>query len=654
MYEYSILKPDMRTLYLDKREFQKISYLRIPQYVNKASLTRDIGKGAVQFQEIPRLSEKERVQYIVIRADSEEQGYLAVMYLAACFNQNEHNYADWEYEEEERRKEVRDVPFTRFSNSENAEGGTETEEECWEEDPFKIPVICLSEITSKLNKERNSVSLFEGLPMLEKMNQTDRKCYWMDCKTESVCIIYRKSPYEFGNPGDYTEALKYFKRNKRIYILFLEENTNFWDYHLAEDKMTSLSTLEMERNSIVLDFVAEELEVKLPEEKKKVYYKFILKGFMEKYHVQVKKGFSYQRILNCIMAMQRDDICNLIEKIVIYAIKDKKDQDKILLGNEDFKFIERFVRTAPKKANKKQNARECLNTELIGMEEIKEQVLDIVNVMKYNKLRANMKICGGTYHNTHLMIGAPGTAKTTVAKLMGQIMLEEKLLQDNRFICINGAELKGMYVGHSAPKTKALFRDYDVIVIDEAYSLVDDSGETDSFSKEAISQLIIELEEHSMDKLVIFAGYGGKDVSARNDKMKAFVDANPGIKSRITSTFYFPSYCARDMVQIFHRIAQVQHYDVQAGADTILYEYFEKRVTDENFGNGREARSLLETCVLFAAKRVFSGKGKHTVQEMKEIRVEDICQAIASVYRASIAQTAEKSRRVGFCQTADT
>ena len=70
---------------------------------------------------------------------------------------------------------------------------------------------------------------------------------------------------------------------------------------------------------------------------------------------------------------------------------------------------------------------------------------------------------------------------------MGQMMFNEKLLPDNRYICINGAELKGKYVGHSAPNTKKIFENYDVIIIDEAYSIVEENGTMDSFGNEAIA-----------------------------------------------------------------------------------------------------------------------------------------------------------------------
>lgn len=104
------------------------------------------------------------------------------------------------------------------------------------------------------------------------------------------------------------------------------------------------------------------------------------------------------------------------------------------------------------------------------MDDIKQQVYDITNVMKFNKMRQKMGMKGSAYHNVHVTLGAPGTAKTTVATIMGQMMFEENLLSDNRMICINGAELKGKYVGHSAP---------------------DSVGGADSFGTEAIAQDIV-------------------------------------------------------------------------------------------------------------------------------------------------------------------
>lgn len=260
--------------------------------------------------------------------------------------------------------------------------------------------------------------------------------------------------------------------------------------------------------------------------------------------------------------------------------------------------------------------------ELVGLEDVKRQVLNVVNVMKYNRIREKMGISGSCYHNVHVMLGAPGTAKTTVAQLMGQIMVEEHLLPDNRFACVNGAELKGMYVGHSAPKTKALFEDNDIIVIDEAYSLVGDRGDHDSFAKEALAQLIIELENHSADKLIIFAGYGGKKVNEKNN----------------------------EMVQILFKIAENNHYRLDETIREMLRPYFQKRMKDDNFGNGREARSLLETAVVYTAERVLAQKKKaYTRAEMQTIAYEDVEKAVAqSEYALSVQNACQVSGAIGF------
>lgn len=76
--------------------------------------------------------------------------------------------------------------------------------------------------------------------------------------------------------------------------------------------------------------------------------------------------------------------------------------------------------------------------------------------------------------------------------------------------------------------------------------------------------------------------------------MKEFIDANPGIKSRINSTFYFPSYTAPEMAEIFKKHAEISGYELPENWKEPITAYFSTRVNDENFGNGREARALFE------------------------------------------------------------
>ena len=657
---HTILKPDVCVEYLKNKISEKVTYLNIPRNINVKSLEKDVKGGAVQFKEILEfMKKKDPSNYIMINADNKEMGYMAITYLEAC-RQNEYvedafleadNVTEnYEYSEEDEKEEDYDsyVDYEDFEDGEGFLSESEYEECIW-----KVPVISMNEITQNLSHGPTPFAI-NSMPMQGEWNSMNFRPFWTNCTRESVCIMNEVcGMFAFSGSGssDQIEALSYFKNNERVYILNVKEQNSYHEDDYDEDDfMSGLSLKDITKNEIVLHYIAEEIDVVLPEEKRENYYKNILKGYFDSFHIKVKKGFSYNKVMNIIFAMKNEEICSMIEKIVRYAIKDKKNEDEILLTNADFKFIDRFARTENAiKKQKCKSAKKRMMEDLIGMDSVKEQVLDTVNIMKFNQIRKSMNIQGDSYHNVHVMLGAPGTAKTTVAELMGQIMVDEKLLPDNRFICVNGAELKGKYVGHSAPKTKALFENYDVIVIDEAYSLVDDHGETDSFSKEAIAQLIIELEKHATDKLVIFAGYGGTKVSEKNNKMRAFIDSNPGIKSRINSTIFFESYSADEMVKIFYQIAQNQNFLVEPEAKDILKEYFETRVSDENFGNGREARSLLENSVVFTAKRVLTEKKtKYSESEMKQISVEDIRAAIGQTKRANKIQGARNVRKLGF------
>lgn len=52
--------------------------------------------------------------------------------------------------------------------------------------------------------------------------------------------------------------------------------------------------------------------------------------------MKAKKGFKYEPIINIIMAMENSNICNMIEKVLQYAIKDKDTVEGLELTNADF------------------------------------------------------------------------------------------------------------------------------------------------------------------------------------------------------------------------------------------------------------------------------------------------------------------------------
>lgn len=639
----SVLKPYLQTMILDNEVKERVEYLNIPTLVDMKTLKADIRKGAAQFSGLEALiSKKKEPRYILITTKNLEQGYLAVTYLAACFNRKHGMYTDQEWD--------------KYLNE------TDTGDREWTECEGRIPVIREKDLISYGAPSVNRDPFAERNYFVEGFkNNLQHRPYWTECVNYSVCIVSRNesgfcAPFQFNMAEDaYESCLRYFQNNEKVYLIRCCSNMDMIEIQDLEDDSSDPYMADYSRdgrwNHIVLSFSADEFFLNTDEKKMKKYYRLLFRGNFAARNIVTAKGFSYERLVNIISVMTDQDKCQLIENIVKYAVKDWDSPDERMIENKDFDFLNRFCRTVVRrKKETKKDEKSGLLDELIGMDEVKKQVLNVVNIMKYNRIRKRMRIGGSVYHNVHVMLGAPGTAKTTVARIMGQMMVDEQLLSDNRFVCVNGAELKGMYVGHSAPKTKALFEQNDIIVIDEAYALVGDYGEVDSFSKEALAQLIIELEEHSTDKLVIFAGYGGKDVTDKNNKMKEFLDANPGIKSRITSTIYFPSYSPREMVEIFYHIAKRQNYLLSKETEGILYNYFEKRVKDTNFGNGREARSLFETSLLYTAERVLKqDKKSYARAEMQAVEYEDVERAIRQAEYADRIQNGSRTdRRIGF------
>ncbi len=217
----------------------------------------------------------------------------------------------------------------------------------------------------------------------------------------------------------------------------------------------------------------------------------------------------------------------------------------------------------------------------------------------------------------------------------------------NRFVSLSGAQLKGEYVGQTAPKVHALFQQYDVIFIDEAYSLCEeDSGQSDSYSREALAQLAVEMEEHSTDKLVIFAGYGGRGVEEKDNKMLTFLQENPGINSRIGSTIYFESYSAKEMIDIIQKLAELSSLKQPRNLD-MVQSYFEKRSRSKDFGNGREARVLIEQCQRKLAERI-SKKANPTINDMKNVTEKDLAAAIRDLEESMEQRLGKSVRKVGI------
>ena len=157
-----------------------------------------------------------------------------------------------------------------------------------------------------------------------------------------------------------------------------------------------------------------------------------------------------------------------------------------------------------KKKDKKSEPYDELQ-KMVGLENIKKLVDEIIDSARIQKLRSEMGMDSFKTSLHMVFTGNPGSAKTTVARLITQIFVKEGILSTGKYVECGRADLVGKYVGWTAKEVRKRFREAKggVLFIDEAYSLVDGSN---SFGDEAINTIVQEMENHRDDVIVIFAG----------------------------------------------------------------------------------------------------------------------------------------------------
>ena len=251
---------------------------------------------------------------------------------------------------------------------------------------------------------------------------------------------------------------------------------------------------------------------------------------------------------------------------------------------------------------------------LVGIRAAKDQVKKI---LAFAKMRKAMEEKGEHLEPITMnmeFVGNPGTAKTTVARIVAGLLTEIGIIKTGEFIEVGRADLVAKYVGQTAPMVQNVFQRAKggVLFIDEAYSLLEEGS--GGFGDEAINMIVQEMENNRKDTIVIFAGYP--------DEMDEFFLRNQGLRSRVPFRVNFEDYNVEEMLDICKLEAFKKGFLTDDMADKKIMEICEKSIENKNNGNGRFCRNLIETGVLNFA---FRNYGDLDVNEKIEyiLRKED-------------------------------
>ena len=245
-----------------------------------------------------------------------------------------------------------------------------------------------------------------------------------------------------------------------------------------------------------------------------------------------------------------------------------------------------------------QSANERLS-QMVGMDELKKEINANINyfqqwqkAQKAQKPPASATALDRLYHPPrqgpdqflHIaLMGNPGTGKTTVAELIGEIYRDAGVLETGHTVKVTRTDLVAGYLGQTAIKTREKIEQArgGVLFIDEAYSLA--QGEQDPFGKEACTTLLEAMSALKSELMVIVAGYP--------EEIKQLIDSNPGFDSRFGAKLTLPDMLPEQLMAVFHQQCH-QHsppIDLAPNLTQALPDFFQELYASraDDFANAR-------------------------------------------------------------------
>jgi SpoVK/Ycf46/Vps4 family AAA+-type ATPase len=259
---------------------------------------------------------------------------------------------------------------------------------------------------------------------------------------------------------------------------------------------------------------------------------------------------------------------------------------------------------------------------LIGLEEIKREIGALVAEARAEQMRRDAGVPLAFPARHMVFMGNPGTAKTTIARLIAAVYAQLGLLSSGHLVEVTRSDLVAEFIGQTGHRVRAAVERAlgGVLFIDEAYALSAAGGDGRDFGHEAVAELLKLMEEHRSDLVVIVAGYDAE--------MERFLKFNPGLESRFPKALRFPDYTDDELATIFESMAAEAGFALADGVLAALRRRLAAEARGASFGNARLVRNVLEEAISRQAQRITAADdarpGEVDPAEVRTLRPQDL------------------------------
>jgi SpoVK/Ycf46/Vps4 family AAA+-type ATPase len=241
---------------------------------------------------------------------------------------------------------------------------------------------------------------------------------------------------------------------------------------------------------------------------------------------------------------------------------------------------------------------------LVGLRDVRKQLLALMSMIAYNGLRADHGLPYTPINANMVLTGNPGTGKTTVARIVSNILSAAGILNRGHLVEVSVNRLcQSSLVGTEILGIKKAISDAygGVLFIDEAHSLPNHTSKTAEFWRNIVTELLQAMTQKDAHRtVVIFAGY--------EEGIQNLFDLEPGLKSRFQIFMHFKDYATEELSAIFEKMAFDGGYTLAAGCNGALHLAMKEAPHKyaKNFGNARYSKNLFDETIRQQAQRVLS------------------------------------------------